>query len=76
MMTSTSRVFSTLGQALSKYHNPILLSLRRGQASVSYAQSLVEAPETLLTTLMGFTSEDTGLATCTVGESLRDREEQ
>lgn len=48
---------------------PILLSLRRGQASVSYAQSLLGAPETRLTTLdNGFrvASEETGHATCTV----------
>uniref|UniRef100_A0A3B4AQ57 Uncharacterized protein n=1 Tax=Periophthalmus magnuspinnatus TaxID=409849 RepID=A0A3B4AQ57_9GOBI len=49
---------------------PILLSLRRGQASVSYAQSLVGAPETRLTALdngLRIASEDTGHATCTVG---------
>uniref|UniRef100_A0A3Q3MQX3 Cytochrome b-c1 complex subunit 1, mitochondrial-like n=1 Tax=Mastacembelus armatus TaxID=205130 RepID=A0A3Q3MQX3_9TELE len=49
---------------------PILLSLRRGQASVSYAQSLVAAPETRLTALdngLRVASEDTGHATCTVG---------
>uniref|UniRef100_A0AAX7W2G1 Ubiquinol-cytochrome c reductase core protein 1 n=1 Tax=Astatotilapia calliptera TaxID=8154 RepID=A0AAX7W2G1_ASTCA len=49
---------------------PILLSLRRGQASVSYAQSLSGAPETRLTTLdngLRVASEETGHATCTVG---------
>uniref|UniRef100_A0A673HNY5 Cytochrome b-c1 complex subunit 1, mitochondrial-like n=1 Tax=Sinocyclocheilus rhinocerous TaxID=307959 RepID=A0A673HNY5_9TELE len=49
---------------------PLLLSLRRGQASVSYAQSLLGAPETQLTTLSnGFriASEETNQATCTVG---------
>lgn len=48
---------------------PILLSLRRGQASVSYAQSLVGAPETHLTALdngLRVASEETGHATCTV----------
>lgn len=52
---------------------PVLLSLRRGQASVSYAQSLVGAPETRLTALdNGFrvASEDTGHATCTVSTHL------
>uniref|UniRef100_A0A7N9ARF8 Mitochondrial-processing peptidase subunit beta n=1 Tax=Mastacembelus armatus TaxID=205130 RepID=A0A7N9ARF8_9TELE len=42
----------------------------RGQASVSYAQSLVAAPETRLTALdngLRVASEDTGHATCTVG---------
>uniref|UniRef100_A0A3B4AMX8 Peptidase M16 N-terminal domain-containing protein n=1 Tax=Periophthalmus magnuspinnatus TaxID=409849 RepID=A0A3B4AMX8_9GOBI len=42
----------------------------RGQASVSYAQSLVGAPETRLTALdngLRIASEDTGHATCTVG---------
>uniref|UniRef100_A0A665VCF7 Cytochrome b-c1 complex subunit 1, mitochondrial-like n=1 Tax=Echeneis naucrates TaxID=173247 RepID=A0A665VCF7_ECHNA len=48
---------------------PILLSLRRGQASVSYAQSLLGAPETRLTALdngLRVASEETGHATCTV----------
>ena len=48
---------------------PILLSLRRGQASVSYAQSLVGAPETRLTALdngLRIATEETGHATCTV----------
>ncbi|KAM9758587.1 tubulin monoglycylase TTLL3-like [Menidia menidia] len=52
------------------YRQPILLSLRRGQASVSYAQSLLGAPETHLTPLdngLRVASEDTGHATCTVG---------
>uniref|UniRef100_A0A8C6VVF1 Ubiquinol-cytochrome c reductase core protein 1 n=1 Tax=Nothobranchius furzeri TaxID=105023 RepID=A0A8C6VVF1_NOTFU len=42
----------------------------RGQASVSYAQSLLGAPETQLTALdngLRVASEDTGHATCTVG---------
>uniref|UniRef100_A0A3Q2ZYH3 Ubiquinol-cytochrome c reductase core protein 1 n=1 Tax=Kryptolebias marmoratus TaxID=37003 RepID=A0A3Q2ZYH3_KRYMA len=50
--------------------SPILLSLRRGQTSVSYAQSLLGAPETHLTSLdngLKVASEDTGHATCTVG---------
>uniref|UniRef100_A0A674NFE1 Ubiquinol-cytochrome c reductase core protein 1 n=1 Tax=Takifugu rubripes TaxID=31033 RepID=A0A674NFE1_TAKRU len=49
---------------------PILLSLRRGQSSVSYAQSLAGAPETRLTALdngLRVASEETGHATCTVG---------
>uniref|UniRef100_A0A667ZFK0 Mitochondrial-processing peptidase subunit beta n=1 Tax=Myripristis murdjan TaxID=586833 RepID=A0A667ZFK0_9TELE len=49
---------------------PILLSLRRGQASVSYAQSLLGAPETRLTALdngLRVASEETGHGTCTVG---------
>uniref|UniRef100_A0A673INJ1 Mitochondrial-processing peptidase subunit beta n=1 Tax=Sinocyclocheilus rhinocerous TaxID=307959 RepID=A0A673INJ1_9TELE len=49
---------------------PLLLSLRRGQASVSYAQSLLGAPETRLTTLsngLRIASEETNQATCTVG---------
>jgi len=53
---------------------PILLSLRRGQSSVSYAQSLLGAPETQLTTLdNGFrvASEETGHATCTVRTDCR-----
>ncbi|KAM3877904.1 tubulin monoglycylase TTLL3-like [Diretmus argenteus] len=52
------------------YKQPILWSLRRGQASVSYAQSLLGAPETRLTALdngLRIASEETGDATCTVG---------
>uniref|UniRef100_A0A672INV7 Mitochondrial-processing peptidase subunit beta n=1 Tax=Salarias fasciatus TaxID=181472 RepID=A0A672INV7_SALFA len=44
--------------------------LLRGQASVSYAQSLLGAPETRVTPLengLRVASEDTGHATCTVG---------
>ncbi|KAK2862478.1 hypothetical protein Q5P01_002011 [Channa striata] len=70
MAASVCRVGSTVGRALTKTRSPILLSLRRGQASVSYAQSLAGAPETRLTTLdNGFrvASEETGHATCTVG---------
>ncbi|XP_075870543.1 cytochrome b-c1 complex subunit 1, mitochondrial [Nelusetta ayraudi] len=70
MAASVCRVGSTVGRALAQNRNPILLSLRRGQASVSYAQSLVGAPETHLTALdNGFrvASEETGHATCTVG---------
>uniref|UniRef100_A0A671K0Y8 Mitochondrial-processing peptidase subunit beta n=1 Tax=Sinocyclocheilus anshuiensis TaxID=1608454 RepID=A0A671K0Y8_9TELE len=49
---------------------PLLLSLRRGQASVSYAQSLLGAPETRLSTLsngLRIAAEETNQATCTVG---------
>uniref|UniRef100_A0A7N8XTN7 Mitochondrial-processing peptidase subunit beta n=1 Tax=Mastacembelus armatus TaxID=205130 RepID=A0A7N8XTN7_9TELE len=70
MAASVCRVGSTVGRALAKTRSPILLSLRRGQASVSYAQSLVAAPETRLTALdngLRVASEDTGHATCTVG---------
>ncbi|KAA8593442.1 hypothetical protein FQN60_009558 [Etheostoma spectabile] len=68
MAASVCRVGSTVGRALAKARSPILLSLRRGQASVSYAQSLVGAPETRLTTLdngLKVASEETGHATCT-----------
>ncbi|KAM9409202.1 cytochrome b-c1 complex subunit 1, mitochondrial [Pholidichthys leucotaenia] len=70
MATSVCRVGSTLGRVFAKTHRPILLSLRRGQASVSYAQSLLGAPETRLTALdngLRVASEDSGHATCTVG---------
>ncbi|XP_008283665.1 cytochrome b-c1 complex subunit 1, mitochondrial [Stegastes partitus] len=70
MAASVCRVGSTVGRTLAKARSPILLSLRRGQASVSYAQSLLGAPETRLTELdNGFrvASEDTGNGTCTVG---------
>ncbi|KAK5934436.1 hypothetical protein CgunFtcFv8_014836 [Champsocephalus gunnari] len=70
MAASVCRVGSTVGRALAKSRNPILLSLRRGQSSVSYAQSLLGAPETHLTTLdngLRVASEETGHATCTVG---------
>ncbi|XP_013865272.1 cytochrome b-c1 complex subunit 1, mitochondrial [Austrofundulus limnaeus] len=70
MAASVCRVGSVVGRVLGKTRSPILLSLRRGQASVSYAQSLLGAPETHLTTLdngLRVASEDTGHATCTVG---------
>ncbi|KAG8007443.1 Cytochrome b-c1 complex subunit 1, partial [Nibea albiflora] len=70
MAASVCRVGSTVGRALAKNRSPILLSLRRGQASVSYAQSLLGAPETRLTALdngLRVASEETGHATCTVG---------
>uniref|UniRef100_A0A665VDJ4 Cytochrome b-c1 complex subunit 1, mitochondrial-like n=1 Tax=Echeneis naucrates TaxID=173247 RepID=A0A665VDJ4_ECHNA len=70
MAASVCRVGSTVGRALAKSRSPILLSLRRGQASVSYAQSLLGAPETRLTALdngLRVASEETGHATCTVG---------
>uniref|UniRef100_A0A8D3CF98 Mitochondrial-processing peptidase subunit beta n=1 Tax=Scophthalmus maximus TaxID=52904 RepID=A0A8D3CF98_SCOMX len=61
---------SVVVSAVSCTRSPILLSLRRGQASVSYAQSLLGAPETRLTALdngLRIASEETGHATCTVG---------
>ncbi|XP_068171318.1 cytochrome b-c1 complex subunit 1, mitochondrial [Antennarius striatus] len=70
MAASVCRVGSSVGRALVKNRSPILLSLRRGQASVSYAQSLAGAPETRLSSLengLRIASEDTGHATCTVG---------
>ncbi|XP_029286698.1 cytochrome b-c1 complex subunit 1, mitochondrial [Cottoperca gobio] len=70
MAASVCRVGSTVGKTLAKARSPLLLSLRRGQASISYAQSLVGAPETRLTTLengLRVASEETGHATCTVG---------
>ncbi|KAL0978579.1 hypothetical protein UPYG_G00172480 [Umbra pygmaea] len=70
MAASLCRVGSTVGRALAKSRSPILLSLRRGQATVNYAQSLLGAPETRLTALdngLRIASEDTGHSTCTVG---------
>ncbi|XP_047439713.1 cytochrome b-c1 complex subunit 1, mitochondrial [Mugil cephalus] len=70
MAASVCRVGSTVGRALAKSRSPILLSLRRGQASVSYAQSLLGVPETRLTALdngLRVASEETGHPTCTVG---------
>ncbi|KAI1892818.1 hypothetical protein AGOR_G00137430 [Albula goreensis] len=70
MAASVCRAGSTVGRALVKVRSPTLLSLRRGHASVSYAQSLLGVPDTQLTTLEnGFrvASEETGHATCTVG---------
>ncbi|KAJ3602355.1 hypothetical protein NHX12_030113 [Muraenolepis orangiensis] len=69
-MASLCRVGSTVGRSLSRHRSPILLSLRRGRASVSFAQSLAGAPETSLTALdngLRVASEETGHATCTVG---------
>uniref|UniRef100_A0A6Q2WSN4 Ubiquinol-cytochrome c reductase core protein 1 n=1 Tax=Esox lucius TaxID=8010 RepID=A0A6Q2WSN4_ESOLU len=71
-MTSVSHIdsstvnFSWLHMFLSL--QPILLSLRRGQATVTYAQSLLGAPETRLTALdngLRIASEETGHNTCT-----------
>ncbi|XP_077582941.1 cytochrome b-c1 complex subunit 1, mitochondrial [Stigmatopora nigra] len=70
MAASVCRVGSTVGHVLAKTRSPLLLSLRRGQASVSYAQSLLGAPETRLTSLdngLRVASEETEHATCTVG---------
>ncbi|XP_057702918.1 cytochrome b-c1 complex subunit 1, mitochondrial [Corythoichthys intestinalis] len=70
MAASVCRVGSTVGRVLAKTRSPLLLSLRRGQASVSYAQSLLGAPETRVTSLdngLRVASEETGHATCTVG---------
>ncbi|XP_064154551.1 cytochrome b-c1 complex subunit 1, mitochondrial-like [Anguilla rostrata] len=70
MAASVCRVGSTLRRAFVKARSPALLSVKRGQASVSYAQSLLAIPEAQLTTLdngLRVASEETGHATCTVG---------
>ncbi|KAM9859548.1 cytochrome b-c1 complex subunit 1, mitochondrial [Aulostomus maculatus] len=70
MAASVCRVGSTVGRVFAHTRNPILLSLRSGQASFSYAQCLAGAPETRLSTLdngLRVASEETGHATCTVG---------
>ncbi|RXN24929.1 cytochrome b-c1 complex subunit mitochondrial [Labeo rohita] len=70
MVASVWRITGEVNRALAKAGYPLLLSLRRGQASVSYAQSLLGAPETRLTTLsngLRIASEETNQATCTVG---------
>ncbi|XP_012696658.1 cytochrome b-c1 complex subunit 1, mitochondrial [Clupea harengus] len=70
MAASVCRAGSTVGRVLAKSRSPLLLSLRRGQASVSYAQSILGAPDTRLSSLengLRVASEETGQATCTVG---------
>ncbi|KAF7711619.1 cytochrome b-c1 complex subunit 1, mitochondrial [Silurus meridionalis] len=70
MAASVCRFGGAMGQALAKARSPVLLSLRRGQATVSYAQSLLSVPETRVTTLengLRVASETTGHGTCTVG---------
>ncbi|XP_030632470.1 cytochrome b-c1 complex subunit 1, mitochondrial isoform X2 [Chanos chanos] len=70
MAASVCRVGTVVGRALAKARSPVLLSLRRGQATVTYAQSLLGVPETQQTTLdngLRIASEETGQATCTVG---------
>ncbi|KAI4901461.1 hypothetical protein NFI96_014938 [Prochilodus magdalenae] len=70
MAASVCRVGGAVGRAFARARGPALLSLRRGQASVTYAQSLLGAPETQLTALdngLRIASEETGHATCTVG---------
>ncbi|XP_067315512.1 cytochrome b-c1 complex subunit 1, mitochondrial [Pseudorasbora parva] len=70
MVASMWRITGAVNRAFAKAGYPLLLSLRRGQASVSYAQSLLGAPETRVTTLsngLRVASEETNQATCTVG---------
>ncbi|KAM8868124.1 cytochrome b-c1 complex subunit 1, mitochondrial [Synchiropus picturatus] len=70
MAASVCRVGSTVGRTLVKNRNPVLLCVRRGQASISYAHSLLGAPDTRLTSLengLRVASEETGHSTCTVG---------
>ncbi|XP_072539215.1 cytochrome b-c1 complex subunit 1, mitochondrial [Salminus brasiliensis] len=70
MAASVCRAGGAVGRAFARARVPTLLSLRRGQATVTYAQSLLSAPETQLTTLdngLRVASEETGHATCTVG---------
>ncbi|KAJ8370688.1 hypothetical protein SKAU_G00107160 [Synaphobranchus kaupii] len=70
MAASVCRAGSAVRRALVKARSPALLSVKCGQASVSYAQSLLGIPETQLTTLdngLRVASEETGHATCTVG---------
>ncbi|KAL4605018.1 cytochrome b-c1 complex subunit 1, mitochondrial-like [Arapaima gigas] len=70
MAASVCRIGGSVGRALVKARNPTVLALRRGKASVSYAQSLLGIPETRVTTLdngLRVASEETGQATCTVG---------
>ncbi|XP_039511615.1 cytochrome b-c1 complex subunit 1, mitochondrial-like [Pimephales promelas] len=70
MAASMWRISGAMNRALFKAGYPLLLSLSRGQASVSYAQSLLGVSETRLTTLsngLRIASEETNQATCTVG---------
>uniref|UniRef100_A0A3B3TFM5 Ubiquinol-cytochrome c reductase core protein 1 n=1 Tax=Paramormyrops kingsleyae TaxID=1676925 RepID=A0A3B3TFM5_9TELE len=68
-------VHGSLSKAVSphlwgSYTLPVLLPWKRGQGSISYAQSLQAHPETLLSTLdngLRVASEETGHSTCTVG---------
>ncbi|XP_072571816.1 cytochrome b-c1 complex subunit 1, mitochondrial-like [Paramormyrops kingsleyae] len=70
MAASMWRVGSSAGRAIAKARSPVLLPWKRGQGSISYAQSLQAHPETLLSTLdngLRVASEETGHSTCTVG---------
>uniref|UniRef100_W5NBB5 Mitochondrial-processing peptidase subunit beta n=1 Tax=Lepisosteus oculatus TaxID=7918 RepID=W5NBB5_LEPOC len=70
MAASVCRAGGAVGRALARARSPALLSLRRGQAGVSYAESLRSIPETQVTTLdtgLRVASEETDLPTCTVG---------
>ncbi|KAJ8259840.1 hypothetical protein GJAV_G00174080 [Gymnothorax javanicus] len=70
MAASVCRAGSALGRAIVKGRSPVVLSFRRGQGSLSYAQSLLAVPETQLTTLengLRIASEESGQSTCTVG---------
>ncbi|KAI1890870.1 hypothetical protein AGOR_G00158050 [Albula goreensis] len=69
MAASICRAGKAVGRVLAKTRSPVL-SLRQGRASVSYAQSLLGAPETRITTLengLRIATEESGHPTCTVG---------
>ncbi|XP_053576697.1 cytochrome b-c1 complex subunit 1, mitochondrial [Bombina bombina] len=70
MAASVCRAGSAVGKAFLGTRSPALLSLKRNQSAVSYAQALQNIPETQLSTLdngLRVASEDYGQATCTVG---------
>ncbi|XP_028821073.1 cytochrome b-c1 complex subunit 1, mitochondrial-like [Denticeps clupeoides] len=70
MAASVCRAGSAVGRALAKARSPVILSLRRGQATVTYAQSVLGAPDARLTSLengLRVATEETGQPTCTVG---------
>ncbi|XP_026853431.2 cytochrome b-c1 complex subunit 1, mitochondrial [Electrophorus electricus] len=70
MAASVCRFGGAVSRAFAKARSPVLLSLRRSQATVSYAQSILGASEAQLSTLdngLRIASEETDHATCTVG---------
>uniref|UniRef100_A0A8C4CZS2 Uncharacterized protein n=1 Tax=Denticeps clupeoides TaxID=299321 RepID=A0A8C4CZS2_9TELE len=75
MAASVCRAGSAVGRALAKARSPVILSLRRGQATVTYAQSVLGAPDARLTSLengLRVATEETGQPTCTVSRKVAE----
>ncbi|XP_043934456.1 cytochrome b-c1 complex subunit 1, mitochondrial [Protopterus annectens] len=70
MAASMYRAGSAVGRVLVRARNTSALNLKRHQSAVSYAQTLLNIPETNVSTLdngLRVASEESGHPTCTVG---------